>query len=102
MNILFAMGIPTTTDDRGYLLWFSQNWTVLVLPTLAFSALVIAWLVRKVRDWNVATPSSPPGEQTQSMDLSAQPKPPPSASNPETNVEWPFGPQLYAGSESGL
>jgi len=85
------MGVPTTTDDRGYLLWLSQNWTLLVVPTVAFSALLIALVVRKVRAWTAATPGSPggTGTQSQSMDLPVQPNPH-SGVNPQTKVEWPF------------
>ena len=100
MNVLFAMGIPITTDDRGYLLWLSQNWTLLVVPTVAFSVLLIALLVRKIRAWTAATPGSSDGTgaQSQSMDLPAQPNPPSPGDNLQTKLRWSFDLRVYPGS----
>ncbi len=97
MNVLLAMGIPTTTDDRGYLLWLAQNWTMLVLPTLACAALLIAWVVRAVRAWTAAPPGSAdrPGAQPLSADLSGPSGSPPSPTDPQSRVSWPFDLRLF-------
>ncbi len=50
MNALFAMGTPPTiADDKTYFLWAGQNWMFLVLPTLTFVTILIAWVIRRVR-----------------------------------------------------
>ncbi len=59
MNAFFAMNVPTTYDDRGYLLWAAQNWMFLVLPAIAFITFVIAWTVQRVRACSAGTPGGP-------------------------------------------
>lgn len=56
MNTLLAVGIPFTGDDRGYLLWLSANWPVLVIMAVALGSLVVGWLVQKARSWTARTP----------------------------------------------
>jgi hypothetical protein len=89
MTALLAMGIPNTTDDWGYLQWLSQNWTLLIVPTVAFSALLIACAVRFIRAWTAATPGSSDGAGTQSKSMDI-PLPPGHPSSDQAKVEWPF------------
>lgn len=96
MNVLLAMGIPTTADDRGYFQWLSQNWTIWVVPALVFGTLLIAWVVRKIHAWSAGTPGSnqPPAE-SQTMDLAEPPSPPSSTQhNQSTWMLEPLRPAL--------
>jgi len=60
MNAILAIGIPTTSDDRGYLLWLAENWPALVVMATALGALLVAWLVQKARSWTAGPPPSLP------------------------------------------
>jgi hypothetical protein len=97
MNVMFAMGVPTTADDRGYLLWLAQNWAVVVVPAICLSAVLIAWLVRKIGSWTAATPGSGDrrGSQMQSLEPPPEPNRPPKGAEPETLVEWSLEPRRY-------
>ena len=77
MNVLFAAGISTTTDDRGYWLWFSDNWIDCVVPALLFGTFLIIWLVRRIRAWTSKTPgssTSAPGALCQSTEVPQESK----------------------------
>jgi hypothetical protein len=94
MSVFIAMGVPTTTDDRGYLLWLSHNWPILLLPALALVTLLIAWVFRKFHAWTSATPggSDPLSEQSPNMGGPDQPDLP-SGSDSHNERQWPFGMQ---------
>jgi hypothetical protein len=91
MSVFIAMGVPTTTDDRGYLLWLSHNWPIFLLPALALVTLLTAWLARKPHTWTKATPggSEPPNAQTQNMSGPDQPN-------------LPSGPDCRSGSQGAF
>src|SRR5262245_34596970 len=90
MNLLLAMGIPTTPDDRGYFLWLSQHWMVFVLLTLALLALLTAWFIRTVHAWlaRMSGPSGPPGPELPSAAPSS-PTNSISDGKPEDGFGWP-------------
>jgi len=49
LSMLFAMGIPNTTDDRGYFLMLPHLWSVFVIPILCFYVVLAAWVIGQVR-----------------------------------------------------
>jgi hypothetical protein len=106
MSILLAMGIPTTTDDSGYFLWFAHNWTMCVVPALTFGALLSYWVTRKIRTRAARTPGSsdPPGTQSQAAELHDRPNPPPGSNQtvfrqPYVLSDYPgFGTGSYSGT----
>jgi len=73
---MLAVGIPTTGDDRGYILWLSANWPVLVIMAVALGTLGVWWLVQKVRSWTARTPGpqAPQAPPPQTLE-SAEPGP---------------------------
>ncbi len=91
MNFLLAMGIPNTTDDRGYFLWAAQNWPVFVIPALAFAALLVGWLIRTIRNWSTPTPgpSNPPSAQSETLEQPDRPDPP-FGPTPQRWIAWPL------------
>jgi len=48
MNVLFAMGTPTTTDDTGYFLWLAHSWPVFLPPIIAICVTLVFWVRRMV------------------------------------------------------
>ncbi len=77
MNAFFAMGIPTTTDDRGYYLWAAQNLIFLVLPTIVFLTFLVAWVVQQIRACKTGAPggSPPPTSLSETSEPPATPAP---------------------------
>ncbi len=58
----FAMNVPFTPDDRGYLLWLQNAWPGFLVPFLCLlSALVAAWFVARSRRASTPNPGSQPG-----------------------------------------
>jgi hypothetical protein len=65
MNILLAMGVPTTNDRRGYFLWLAHNWQFLMPAAMALLVIVfafVAWVVRVIRS---GRGGATPGASTQ-------------------------------------
>jgi hypothetical protein len=93
---LLAMGVPTTSDDTGYFLWFAHHWTMCVVPAFAMGALLIFWVARAIRTWTARPPSSsdPPGTQTQALELHEQSNQPGGSS--QTDIPGPIELQARA------
>ena len=90
MNILFAMGIPTTTDDSGYVLWLAHSWSVFVPPILALCAGLSFWVIRKIRHSSSAPPC-PPGQTIAPFQESNR-----ADSDPESPMHWSLPQQAVA------
>jgi len=58
MNIILAMGTPTTSDSTGYFLLLPHLWPVFVIPLICFYFVLAAWVIRKVRDARAIAPES--------------------------------------------
>ncbi len=104
MNAFFAMNVPTTNDDGGYLLWAAQNWLFLLLPTLVFLTLFVIWVARRVRACAAGTPggsaSLPPDSPSETMDRRESPDIP-SGSDPDRQTLWLFWPKPLPACASG-
>src|SRR6266404_8666375 len=89
MNVLFAMGIPNTTDDQGYLLWIAHSWSVFVPPLIALFVALSFWMIRRIRRSSSAPPRPPdqPIEPFQEMNRANPPRVA-SDSDPESPVHW--------------
>src|SRR5258707_5944156 len=95
MNIFFAMGIPNTTDDQGYLLWLSHTWTVFIPPVLALCVALSVWIIRKIRHLSSAPPR-PPSQSAEPCQDRANPQPSSSGSDAESAMRWPLEPATCA------
>jgi hypothetical protein len=49
MHVLFAMGFTTTSDDRGYILWLAQHWTIFIIPAFLLIAVVTVSIIHFAR-----------------------------------------------------
>ena len=65
MNILLAMGLPSTTDGRGYFLWLAHNWQFLMPLALATVVVVFAFVAVVVRMIRRGRGGVGPGAQDQ-------------------------------------
>src|SRR5438132_12022718 len=96
MSALLAMGVPTTTDTRGYFVWLAHNWPVFVPAALAFCAVLVGLVVHIVKSWSRATPdSSGPDAPPQAMDGPPSPVPG-SGSDADIGIRWPFELPCYS------
>ncbi len=59
---LFAMNVPLTPDDRGYMLWLHDMWHGFLVPVICLLYLMVAaWLLRRSRHASTPHASSQPG-----------------------------------------
>jgi hypothetical protein len=58
MNILFAMGTPTTSDSTGYFLLLPHLWPLFVIPLVCFYFVLTVWVIRKIREARAILPES--------------------------------------------
>lgn len=95
MNVMLAMGVPTTTDDRGYVLWLAQHWILVVVPAVCLTTFLIVWALRRLRDWTTSSRGSggQPTTSPQVPEAPTRPNPPPFETHPQVKVHWRLRPQ---------